>query len=164
MMKFVSTVATVLLVLGGCSNKNVDTLDAVKQGVVRDIAKNVNIGAMDVNVVSVSFRDKEADAVVSFAPKGGTPQQGMTMNYTMERQGAEWHIKKRGPSAHAAQQPPGAAGAMGSAGMGGGSTPDNGNSATLPPGHPPMNGADTLPPSSGGGTQLPAGHPPLGGQ
>ena len=160
--------AVVLLILGGCSNKNVDTLDAVKQGVIRDIAKNVNIGAMDVNVVSVSFRDKEADAVVSFAPKGGTPQQGMTMNYTMERQGSEWHIKKRGPSAHAAQQPPVAGGAMGGAGMGGGSMPGGsmpgGDSATLPPGHPPMNGGTTLPPSSGGGAQLPAGHPPLNGQ
>ena len=162
MMKFVSILVAALVVLAGCSSKNVDTLDAVKQGVIRDISKNVNIGAMDVNVVSVSFRDTEADAVVSFAPKGGTRQQGMTMNYTMERQGSEWHIKKRGPSAHAAQQPPGAGGAMGGGSMPGGGMP-GGDSATLPPGHPPMNGGETSPPSSGG-AQLPPGHPPLNGQ
>ena len=65
----------------------------MKQGVIHDIPKDVNVGAMDVNVVSVSFRGQEADAVVSFAPKGGPPM--MTMNYTMERKGDEWHIKKR---------------------------------------------------------------------
>jgi len=86
------------LALVGCSGKNVDTLEAVKQGVIKDIAKSINVGAMDVNVVSVSFRDKEADAVVQFAPKGGTAAQGLTMNYTMERQGTEWHIKKRAQS------------------------------------------------------------------
>ncbi|MGD1071919.1 MAG: hypothetical protein ABSB15_17440 [Bryobacteraceae bacterium] len=160
MMKFVSILVAALVVLAGCSSKNVDTLDAVKQGVIRDISKNVNIGAMDVNVVSVSFRDKEADAVVSFAPKGGTPQQGMTMNYTLERQGSEWHIKKRGPSAHTQQQPP--PGPMTGGAMGGGSM-GGGNSSTLPSGHPPMNGGETSPPSSGG-AQLPPGHPPLNGQ
>ena len=81
-----------LLALAGCS-KNIDTTDAVKQGVLRDIPKDVNVGAMDVNVASVSFRGQEADAVVSFAPKGGPPM--MSMNYTMERKGNEWHIKKR---------------------------------------------------------------------
>jgi hypothetical protein len=147
MMKFVLIGAAILLALAGCSNRNVDTLEAVKQGVIRDISKNVNIGAMDVNVVSVSFRDKEADAVVSFAPRGGTRQQGLTMNYTLERQGAEWHIKKRGSSGHAMQAPPGAT-----------------SDGAMPPGHPSINGGGgTSPPSAGGGAQLPAGHPPLNG-
>jgi hypothetical protein len=145
-MKSVSIVALALAALAGCSNRNVDTLEAVKQGVISDISKNVNIGTMDVNVVSVSFRDKEADAVVSFAPKGGTRQQGMTMNYTMERQGSEWHIKKRGSNGHGAQTSPG--GSMSGAG---------GDSSTLPAGHPPMNGG------AAGGAQLPAGHPSLNG-
>ena len=94
------------MLLAGVFRRNIDTTEAVKQGVIRDIAKNVNVGAMDVNVVSVRFRDKEADAVVSFAPKGGTAAQGMTMNYTLERQGNEWHIKKRAQGdmqKHAAQ-------------------------------------------------------------
>ena len=143
MVKFVLIGALALFTLAGCSNRNIDSLEAVKQGVIRDISKNVNVGSMDVNVVSVSFRDKEADALVSFAPKGGTAQQGMTMNYTMERQGSEWHIKKRAQAdlqRHAAQAAPGS-------GM------NNGDSSQLPPGHP----------STSGGKQLPQGHPPLNG-
>jgi hypothetical protein len=93
-------------ILAGCSGRNADTVEAVKQGVIRDISKSVNVGAMDVNVVSVSFRDKEADAVVSFAPKGGTVAQGLTMNYTMERRGNEWYIKKKsGMQGHGAPPP-----------------------------------------------------------
>jgi len=135
----------------GCSHGNVDSLEAVKQGVIRDLGKNVNVGAMDVNVVSVSFRDKEADAVVSFAPKGGTAAQGLTMKYTMARQGSEWHIKSRAQGdmqRHAAQAQQAPAGGMESSqGMG-----------QLPAGHPPMtNGAPGADPSK----PLPPGHPPL---
>ncbi len=151
MVKSVLIGAVALFVLAGCSNRNVDSLEAVKQGVIRDISKNVNVGAMDVNVVSVSFRDKEADAVVSFAPRGGTPQQGLTMNYTLERQGAEWHIKKRAQGdlqRHAGQA---SSGAM-----------TGGDSSQMPPGHPPMDGGGQAPPA-GGHTQLPSGHPALSG-
>lgn len=157
-MKFVFIGAAALIAFAGCSNKNVDSLEAVKQGVIKDISKNINVGAMDVNVVSVSFRDKEADAVVQFAPKGGTPQQGLTMNYTMERQGAEWHIKKRAQNdlqRHAAQVPGAPEGAMGAA-------PD-GQGTQLPPGHPPMTGTDGQTAPGAGGGNLPPGHPPLSG-
>ncbi|MES1261854.1 MAG: hypothetical protein ABUS49_08965 [Acidobacteriota bacterium] len=140
--------------LTGCS-KNIDTIDSVKQGVLHDIPKDVNVGAMDVSVVSVSFRGQEADAVVSFAPKGGPPM--MSMNYTMERKGNEWHIKKRATGdlqKHAGQ----AAGAAGSAG------PIDGNTTDLPPGHPATGGGTpTAPPIRGDSTQLPPGHPPLDG-
>jgi hypothetical protein len=147
-VKFVFIGAAALAALAGCSNKNVDSLEAVRQGVIKDIAKNVNVGAMDVNVVSVSFRDKEADATVQFMPKGGTAQQGLTMNYTMERQGAEWHIKKRAQSdlqRHAAQA---SSGVM-----------DGSGSQPLPPGHPATSGSDS--PTAPDGKQLPPGHPPL---
>lgn len=131
-MKFPQPCAIVLLALAGCANKNVDSLEAVKQGVIRDISKNVNVGAMDVNVVSVSFRDKEADAVITFAPKGGPAAQGLTMNYTLERRGDEWHIKNRSSmQGHGAQAPAGSD--MQSGDMS--ESPDN-----LPPGHPPLSG------------------------
>jgi len=149
-VKFVLTGTLAFLALAGCANKNVDSLEAVKQGVIRDIAKNVNVGAMDVNVVSVSFRDKEADAVVSFAPKGGTPAQGLTMNYTLERKGAEWHIKSRAQSdlqRHAAQAPAGTL-----------DNPPADGSTQLPPGHPPA-----IEGGNGSQQQLPPGHPPLNG-
>ncbi len=136
-----------LLLLAGCS-KNIDTMDAVKQGVVKGIPKDINLGAMDVNVVSVSFRGKEADAVVSFAAKGGPPM--MTMNYTMERSGDEWKIKKRAASdiqKHAA--PADAAQPMPEAPTG--ST----GGMNLPPGHPGLDGASPAQP----GSPLPPGHP-----
>jgi hypothetical protein len=141
-----------IVALTGCSNRNVDSLDAIKRGVIGDLSKtqNMNMAAMDVNVVSVSFRDKEADAVVSFTAKGATGQ-GLTMNYTMERQGSEWHIKSRAKSdlqKHAAQAPPGA--------MQGGAMPDGGQTQ-LPAGHPSVEGGGSM----GGDSKLPAGHPPL---
>lgn len=141
-------VGLALVALSGCS-KNIDTTDAVKQGVLRDIPKDVNVGAMDVNVASVSFRGQEADAVVSFAPKGGPPM--MSMNYTMERKGNEWHIKKRATGdlqQHATAAP------AGSAPMGATAPPLSGNDTQLPPGHPPMGGT---------GSKLPPGHPALDG-
>ena len=53
------------LLLAGCA-KNIDNPEAVKEGIVKDIAKKVDVGNMDVNVDSVSFRDSGADATVSF--------------------------------------------------------------------------------------------------
>ena len=141
-MKFVAIGACALIAVTGCSNRNVDSLEAVKQGVIKDISKNVNVGAMDVNVVSVSFRDTEADAVVSFAPKGGPAAQGLTMNYTLERQGGEWHIKKRGSMQGHGAQPSG--GQMGGSTTGDGQLGEGrmgGNPSNLPPGHPPLTGS-----------------------
>ena len=92
------------LSVAGCS-KNIDTPEAVKEGVIKDIAKKVDVGSMDVNVDSVSFREKEADAKVSFRPKGAPGSQAITMNYVLERQGDEWHIKSRNMQAHGKQQP-----------------------------------------------------------
>jgi hypothetical protein len=128
--------AVAALSLAACA-KNIDTMEAVKQGVINDIPKDINLGGMDVNVVSVSFRGKEADAIVAFAPKGGPPM--MNMKYTMERQGDVWRIKSRANASpdHAAQDPNNVA------------APQGGQA--LPPGHP----------APGAGGELPAGHPPL---
>jgi hypothetical protein len=87
------------LCLAGCS-KNIDTPEAVKEGVIKDIAKKVDVGAMDVSVDSVSFREKEAEAKVSFRPKGAPVSQSIVMNYSLERQGDEWRIKSRNMQAH----------------------------------------------------------------
>ena len=115
--------------LAGCS-KNIDTPEAVKEGVIKDIAKKVDVGAMDVNVDSVSFREKEADAKVSFRPKGAPASQSIVMNYALERQGDEWHIKSRNMQAHEQPQP---------------------GQTDLPPGHPAAGAGNSAP--------LPAGHP-----
>lgn len=116
--------------LAGCS-KNIDTPEAVKEGVLKDVAKKVDVNAMDVSVDSVSFREKEATAQVSFRPKGSPPgSQAITMNYALERAGNEWRIKNRNMQGHEQQQP---------------------GASQMPPGHP-MTG-------TAGGQQMPAGHP-----
>jgi hypothetical protein len=96
------------LCLVGCS-KNIDTPEAVKAGIIKDVAQKADIQSMDVNVDSVSFREKEADAKVSFKPKGAPASQSITMNYLLERQGDEWHIKSRSMQGqgHDQQQPGG---------------------------------------------------------
>lgn len=119
--------------------KNIDTTDAVKQGVIKDIGKKVDVQNMDVNVDSVSFRGKEADAKVSFSPKGGGASQSIVMNYSLERVGDEWHIKSR--EMQTGHTPA-------TQGTTEGATPGAG---ALPPGHPTTPG--------GAGGQLPAGHP-----
>ncbi len=88
-------VATLLItLLGACARRN-DTPEAVKQGIIRDISKKLDVASMDVNVDSVSFRDKEADATVSFTVKGGSRSNAMVMKYVMERHDDnQWYIKQ----------------------------------------------------------------------
>ena len=91
-------VCTMLAVVGlsGC-RKNTQTDDAVKQGIMNYLSqnKNLSLSAMEIEVRQVTFRDNEADAVVLFKPKGGDASSGMSMRYTLERQGNEWVVKKK---------------------------------------------------------------------
>jgi hypothetical protein len=161
------TICLLSLLLAGCT-KNIDNSDAVKAGIIKDIGKKVDVQNMDVNVDSVSFRDKEATANVSFRPKGGDPAQSITMTYNMVRQGDEWHVKERNMMRHE-QAKPAAPGTL----------PPVTPGTPLPPGHPQMGGTKpggapggdstttTIPipiPVTPGAPQarpLPAGHPPL---
>ncbi|MBV8819136.1 MAG: hypothetical protein JO022_12315 [Acidobacteriaceae bacterium] len=127
--------------LAGCS-KSIDTPEAVKQGVIRDLSKRVDVQNMDVNVNSVSFRGKEAEALVSFAPKGGNPSSGLTMRYTLEREGNEWRIKGRSQ------------GDLNRHTQGMTEHPGEGGQMQLPPGHPALGGN---PQSESSATQPPAG-------
>jgi len=62
----------------------------------------ISIDTMDVNVTSVTFRGEEADATVSFSPKGSKDHSGaMNMNYVLENKGGKWVVKGRsGSSQH----------------------------------------------------------------
>ncbi len=80
---------------------------------------------MQVDVASVTFRDNEADAVVSFKPKGSAdPSNTMQMRYTLERKGGDWVVKSRGGS-----------GGSPHGGMGGAAPAPGGE---MPSGHPPV--------------------------
>ena len=144
-MKYLAlAVVAALLAAGGCSRK-VDNQEAVRQAVLDYLAKkSLNVGAMQVDITSVSFRENEADAVVSFRGKdtpAGQTAAGMTMNYTLTKQGNAWVVKGRTGSTtpdHAATAPGAAAG--GDAGA-----------SSMPSGHPPA-----------GDSPMPAMPPPAG--
>ena len=120
----------------GCNTGgNIDTKEAVRQGVIDYLAgrQGLNVGSMNVEVTSVSFKQNEAEATIAFAPKGSQGGQGMSMRYTLERKGNRWVVKGR---SDAGQSPHGAA-----------------PSGENPHGAVPSGAA----PSSPGG--LPSGHP-----
>jgi hypothetical protein len=125
-----------MVCLLGCNSKgNIDTKEAVRQGVIDYLAgrQNLNVGSMNVEVSSVTFKENEADAVVSFAPKGGGGQP-VSIPYTLERKGNRWVVKPRanGQSPH---------GGMPSGENPHGATPGDGSAAppgAMPPDHPPV--------------------------
>ena len=122
-----------LVALAGCS-RDIRNEQAVRQAVIDYLSSRpgLNVGSMTVNVTSVIFRKDEADATVSFVPKGSGASAGMTIRYVLELKGNRWVVK---PRANAGNNPHGASGPNPH-----GSTmpaPDGGSPAgTLPPGHP----------------------------
>jgi len=114
-----------LVALCGCA-KNIKNKEAVKKAVMEYLSKrsDLALASMDIDVTAVSFKDKEAEAVVSFKPKGMDANAGMQMVYVMEQKGSEWgNVRAKNA---------GSAGAHG-----GGAMPE---SQPLPPGHPPTSG------------------------
>lgn len=111
------------LALAGC-NRGGDSKEAIRQGVIDHLSgrAGLDLKSMQVDVTSVSFRQGEADAVVSFRPRGqADPSAGMTMQYTLEKKGNRWVVKAKresGLSPHSGEA----------------QTPGGG----MPPGHPPV--------------------------
>jgi hypothetical protein len=114
----------------GC-NRAPESKEAVREGIVDHLNKNTGLDmkSMDVEVKDVIFKGNQATASVSFKPKS-SPDAGMTMNYTLERQGQKWIV----------QQKAGGAGHAGVAGPGPGAVnpPPPTAPGDLPPGHPPV--------------------------
>lgn len=114
---------TSIVWLAGCQ-KNIQTNEAVRDGVIKHLSqnKNLSIGSMDVEVSGVTFKENEAEATVTFKPKGGDAASGMSMRYSLEKKGSEWVVKKKADSGagHGTAMP----GAPQGTGM--------------PPDHPPM--------------------------
>jgi len=116
-------IPVLILSLAGCS-KNIQTKEAVRQGVVNYISKrsDLTMSSMDVEVTNVTFKANEAEAMVSFKPKGADASMGMSMRYTLEQKGNEWVVKGRADSG----------------GMGGHGATAPAPQSNLPPDHPPM--------------------------
>jgi hypothetical protein len=108
-----------LALLAGCA-KAPQNQDAVRQAILDHLGKRADMlsQSMKIEVVSVNFRDKEADAVVSVSPKEGGA--GIQMNYSLTMEGNKWIVKAPAANPHGgAAAPPG----------------------EMPAGHPPTGGA-----------------------
>lgn len=138
-----------VFLLFGCG-RTAQTPDAVKQGVMDYLTarSDLDLGAIQVDVTSVQFRQDEADATVAFRPKGGAAGSGMEMRYTLEKKGGRWVVKGKG------QAPAGAAphGARAE----GGKLP----APMMPPEHPAVGQAK--PAEKAPARAMPPDHPPLG--
>lgn len=138
------TLLAAAILLTACS-KDINNGDAVKQGVLdylqqRKTQTGLDMGLMNVDVVSVSFEKDKAKAVVMFRPKNMADAAGMQMAYTLDRKGNKWVVEGHGETEGGAN-PHGT-------GMPGG-MPQG-----MPPGHPGVGGAEGAPQG------MPPGHPP----
>lgn len=145
---------TLLLALSAC-NRGIQNKDAVRQGVLDYLTSrpNLSMGGMTVDVTNVTFKDNQAEAQVSFTPKGGPAGGGMTMRYTLEQKNNKWSVVSKADSG----QNPHGAGAV----PGGGANPHTGGAM---PGMPPAGGIDMERPGGVAPGGMPPGHPPAGGE
>src|SRR5208282_2614098 len=90
-----------LTILSGCK-RDIQSTEAVRQGVLTYLTKRSDLLSMDVSVTNVVYRQDEATATVHFQAKGSNlPGSGMDLRYVLERKGNEWVVKGRaGGDAH----------------------------------------------------------------
>lgn len=145
----VATLGLVAL-LAGCK-KQVNDADGIRAGINQHLAslKTLNVDAMDMNITNYSVQGNQAQAQVEFRPKGSGPQgAAMQISYTLAKQNGAWVVQNSEavgmPMQHPAsgENPP-----ENSASPSSNSLPDfrdvvpnDGNSNSLPHGHPPVNG------------------------
>jgi outer membrane murein-binding lipoprotein Lpp len=133
----VRTVAIALaaLTIAGCS-KNIQTKEAIRQAIVDYLASRqgqtgLDMNAMNVEVVNISFQADSARARVAFNLKNGGG--GMEMSYDLDRKGNQWVVRGgRATGKGSAILPPNHPSIEGGGGAPGGQ---------LPPGHPPVGGS-----------------------
>ncbi len=131
------------VLLIGC-RKDIQNTAAVRQGILDYLAKRPDLVAMDVSVSSVAFRKDEADATVFFRAKDGPPNNGMEVNYVLERKGNQWVVKGRAGSGGTGNPHGGAPNGMPMGENPHGASPPG--APSLPPGHPPVPPKQSQPP------------------
>lgn len=137
--------ALLLVTATGCGNSaaNLNSKEAIRKAVVEHLSTrkglDLDMSAMDLEIGDVSFRTDEAEAAVSFRPKG-SQAAAMTMKYQLTREGSAWKVRpKAGGTSHGA-----GAGAEGAPNPHGGAgsvelpAPLPGAGTAMPPGHPPV--------------------------
>jgi hypothetical protein len=140
---FTAALLVSLLVVTGCK-RDIQSTEAVRQGVLTYLAKRSDLLSMDVSITNVVYRQDEATATVHLQAKGSnSPGSGMDLRYLLERKGNDWVVKGRaGGESHGA----------GGMGVPSGAPPDAGAGSigampqTLPPGHPTIPSKKPEPP------------------
>lgn len=135
---FLSLAFGLLLTTVACQRVNINTNEAVRAAVEAHIQSrgDLSLSELDITVRNVRFDGDRCEAEVLFAPKGQGAENGMAMQYELERVGDSWKVKPKAPGAHASS-PHGEMPAP----------PSGGDTPPLPAGHPPVapQGAATQP-------------------
>jgi hypothetical protein len=133
-----------------CKKQQSDN-DAIRSGINQHLAslRSLNLGAMDMDLNSVSIQGSQAHAQVTFRPKTGAPSgAGMQVAYDLEKKDAGWVVVKTGTMGGMIDHPAGNAPGQPPADSMHGNLPNfrdmltpatPGAAGTLPPGHPPVN-------------------------
>lgn len=134
----------------GCKKQQSDA-EGIRAGINQHLAslKTLNVDAMDMTITNYSVQGNQAQAQVEFRPKGGGPQgAAMQIAYTLAKQNGAWVVQNSEavgvPTQHAGpgENPPGNSASPSSDSLPNfrNLVPNDDNSNSLPPGHPPVNG------------------------
>jgi len=103
-----------ILFIAACGN-GLNSKEKV-QAAIMDRLQNrsgLDLKSVDVTTTNVSFDKNVAYATVSFRPKGGALNSGMSMKYTLEARDGKWVVTKVGDSAgHSMSNPPQSGGSL----------------------------------------------------
>lgn len=129
-----------LLLIGAACSRGNQSKEAIRQGVLDHLkGSSLNLSAMDMDVTEVQFSGDNADATVTFKPKGMTVAQGMALHYRMQQKDGRWAVVGIQDSGHAGSVAQGAANPHGAGGLPDGD-PHGGAAAIMP-------SPDDLPPT-----------------
>src|SRR5271156_3089494 len=86
-------------IAGGCKKQQNDR-DAIRAGIMQHLTSmgTLNMGAMDMDIRTVSINGNSAHAEVEFRPKNSAPQgPGMQVAYNLEKREGAWVVLKTQP-------------------------------------------------------------------
>ncbi len=139
-----------LLLGGGCKKQQSDN-NAIRAGIMQHLngLGTLNMGAMEMDMRSVSITGNQAHAEVVFRPKTGAPPgAGMQVAYNLEKRGGAWVVLKTQPTGGMIQHPDSNKNPQQNQDVHSSSLPNFSDivnpagaspQGALPPGHPPVN-------------------------
>jgi hypothetical protein len=96
-----------LLAAAACKKQQSDT-EAIRAGIMQHLSGvgGLNLGAMQMDIRSVSINGSQARAEVEFRPKTGSPPgTGMQVAYNLEKRDGAWVVSKTQAAGGAIQHP-----------------------------------------------------------